>query len=63
MQNEGTYKNSRKVRKPLISCDFDYEKRVEDPRVKIEETYYVTILLRRHQCHGSTSHVQRFNSF
>jgi predicted GH43/DUF377 family glycosyl hydrolase len=45
MQNEGTYKNSRKVRKPLISCDFDYEKRVEDPRVKIEETYYVTILL------------------
>jgi predicted GH43/DUF377 family glycosyl hydrolase len=43
MQNERTYKNSRKVDKALISCDFDYEKGVEDPRVvKIEETYYVT---------------------
>jgi predicted GH43/DUF377 family glycosyl hydrolase len=43
MQNERTYKNSRRLTKPLISCDFDYEKRGRRPRVvKIEETYYVT---------------------
>jgi hypothetical protein len=40
---KGPTKIVERLKKPLISCDFDYEKKVEDPRVvKIEETYYVT---------------------
>jgi predicted GH43/DUF377 family glycosyl hydrolase len=40
---KGPTKIVERLTKPLISCDFDYEKGVEDPRVvKIEETYYVT---------------------
>jgi hypothetical protein len=42
MQNEGTYKNSRKVRKILYRATSIMKKGLKIRVVKIEETYYVT---------------------
>ena len=43
-KSEGPFKIIERLDRPLITRDFDYEKRgVEDPRiVKIDDTYYIT---------------------
>ncbi len=42
-KTDGPYKVVERYEKPIIRCEFDYEKQgVEDPRVvKIDDTYYI----------------------